>query len=570
MTETMAAYRVVEWQHPPELVEIPVPTVGPGQVLVEVAGCGLCHSDLTMTEMPAEIGDALGWQVPFTLGHESAGRVVEVGAGVTTVAVGDPVALTSPSSCGTCAHCRAGRDSACAHGDTGRGYGRDGGLARYVRADSVRDVLPLGALDPRHAGPLTDAGATTHHAVRRARSELGPGSVAVVIGVGGLGSFAVQILRATTEAHIVAVETDPARREVALALGADEAIEALRRGEGPTEVDAVIDIVGVDDTIRRGLGALRRGGAFVLVGAAGGGFPRPWMGGLPREVTVTSIQGSSIADAQAVIDLAAAGAVTLAVDEFPLTDVATAYQALDAGSPHRPRRRHPLNAELGAECTVSAVRHMVPGTPRRHTGRMTVAEPSLPVGLALEDWTGDARFHEYTRAANPVGRTTPLIPVEQFPASLHRDAATGVVPLDLSGPLGIADGPATSPALLASFATVRAGEALVTEPRATSELYVVMRGAGTTELTGEVDGGAVPGPRAMCSSSPAAAARSTGPPPMPPSTGSPTSPCSAISAWRPPSVVSARPFGPRPATPKSWPRSPPTRPPSAATGSASC
>ena len=210
MTETMTAYRIVEWQHPPELVEVPVPEVGAGQVLIEVAGCGLCHSDLTMTEMPAEIGDALGWQVPFTLGHESAGRVVEVGAGVTTVAVGDPVALTSPSSCGTCAHCRAGRDSACAHGDTGRGYGRDGGLARYVRADSVRDVLPLGALDPRHAGPLTDAGATTHHAVRRARSELGPGSVAVVIGVGGLGSFAVQILRATTEAHIVAVETDPA------------------------------------------------------------------------------------------------------------------------------------------------------------------------------------------------------------------------------------------------------------------------------------------------------------------------------------------------------------------------
>jgi hypothetical protein len=68
---------------------------------------------------------------------------------------------------------------------------------------------------------------------------------------------------------------------------------------------------------------------------------------------------------------------------------------------------------------------------------MTVTEPGLPVGIALEDWTGDARFHEYTRAANPVGRTTPLIPVETFPAALHRDAPTGVVPLDLSGPLGI-------------------------------------------------------------------------------------------------------------------------------------
>ena len=115
--------------------------------------------------------------------------------------------------------------------------------------------------------------------------------------------------------------------------------------------------------------------------------------------------------------------------------------------------------------------------------------PGLPVGVAVEDWTGDALFHEYTRAANPVGRTTSLVPVEQFPASLHRDAPTGVVPLDLSGPLAIDPGPATSPALLASFATVRAGEHLTTAPIATSELYVVVAGAGTTETdAGEVVG----------------------------------------------------------------------------------
>ncbi len=328
MGETMAAYRVVAWGRPPEMVEVPVPAVGPGQVLVEVAGCGLCHSDLTMTQMPGEIGEALGWQVPFTLGHEVAGRVVEVGADVTTVAVGEAVALTSPSSCGTCAHCRAGRDSACPHGDTGRGYGRDGGLARYVRAGSTRDLLPLGDLDPRHAGPLTDAGATSHHAVRRARAELGPGATVVVIGIGGLGSLAVQILRATTDARIVAVDTDPTRRQGALALGADEAVDEVRG----TDVDAVIDIVGVDATIRRGLRALRRGGAFVLVGAGGGGFARPWMGGLPREATITPIQGPSIADARAVIDLAATGAVRVDVEEFALADVARAYRSLDAGT----------------------------------------------------------------------------------------------------------------------------------------------------------------------------------------------------------------------------------------------
>jgi len=342
MAETMTAYRIVEWEHAPELVEVPAPEVGPGQVLVEVAGCGLCHSDLTMLQMSAAFGEALGWRVPFTLGHETAGRVAALGPGVDGLAVGDAVALTSPSSCGVCGHCRAGRDSACTFGDAGRGYGRDGGLARYVRVDGTRSVLALGALDPRHAGPLTDAGATSFHAVRRVRDELGVGSVAVVIGIGGLGSLAVQILRATTDARIVAVDIDDARRRRAADLGAHDVVDgsaeelhrALRRfaTEGSDGVDAIIDIVGTDATIKAGLAALRRGGAFALVGAAGGGFARPWFGGLPREATITAVQGSSIADARGVLDLAQQGRIRVDVDEFALARVAEAYAALDAGT----------------------------------------------------------------------------------------------------------------------------------------------------------------------------------------------------------------------------------------------
>lgn len=77
---------------------------------------------------------------------------------------------------------------------------------------------------------------------------------------------------------------------------------------------------------------MRRGGAFALVGAAGGGYPRPWFGGLPREATITAVQGSSIADAQAVIELAGEGRVQVEVEEFPLSRVADAYAALDAGT----------------------------------------------------------------------------------------------------------------------------------------------------------------------------------------------------------------------------------------------
>ncbi|MDX6234451.1 MAG: alcohol dehydrogenase, propanol-preferring, partial [Nocardioidaceae bacterium] len=108
----MPAYRIVAWQQPPELVEVEVPVAAAGQVLVRVAGNGLCHSDLGMQHLPAEMGEALGWNVPFTLGHEIAGWVDAVGAGVDGVREGDAVALASPTSCGACAMCRRGLDSA--------------------------------------------------------------------------------------------------------------------------------------------------------------------------------------------------------------------------------------------------------------------------------------------------------------------------------------------------------------------------------------------------------------------------------------------------------------------------
>ncbi|MFC4906704.1 alcohol dehydrogenase catalytic domain-containing protein [Actinomadura gamaensis] len=336
----MRAYRIVGWREPPRLVDADVPEPGPGQVLVRVAGCGLCHSDLTMAGISAEIGEAIGWRVPFTLGHETAGRVAEVGAGVTAVRPGDPVALVSPASCGTCRLCARGLDASCPDGLAGRGYGRDGGLAEFVLAGSVRELVPLRGLDPATAGPLTDAGATAYHAVRRVLPRLHPDGTAVVIGAGGLGAFAVQFLRALGGARVVAIDTNPARLDHARELGADDALPGVDGGTaarvaeltGGRGADAVLDFVGADATIAAGVAMVGPAGAFGLVGAAGGGLRAPWSGTLPRDGEVFAFQGSSIADVREVVALAERGAIRNDVEVFPLDRVEDAYAALDKGS----------------------------------------------------------------------------------------------------------------------------------------------------------------------------------------------------------------------------------------------
>jgi propanol-preferring alcohol dehydrogenase len=292
-----------------------------------------------MMAMPAAVGESLGWQIPFTLGHEAAGWVHELGEGVTELTVGDAVAVASPASCGACRWCREGRENACASGLAGRGYGRDGGLADLLLVDDRRALLPIGRLDPGLAGPLTDAGATSHHAVARVLPRLRDEGSVVVLGVGGLGGYIVQILRARSPARIVAVDPDPSRRDLAVRYGADVVVDGVDEGTGrqlrailgSDGADAVLDVVGSDATISCGVRALAPGGAFGLVGAAGGTLRKPWYGTLPRDGELFTFQGSDLSDARAVLDLAAAGRIVVDVVPFALDDVADAYDALEAG-----------------------------------------------------------------------------------------------------------------------------------------------------------------------------------------------------------------------------------------------
>src|SRR3954464_4236650 len=119
----MRAFRLFDWGAAPSHEEVPVPTPGAGQVLVRVAGCGLCRSDLTMRQMPRPVGEKLGWRMPFTLGHEIAGWVAATGARGLGPAEGTPVALAAAGSCGTCWFCLRGMDNSCPQALAGRGYG---------------------------------------------------------------------------------------------------------------------------------------------------------------------------------------------------------------------------------------------------------------------------------------------------------------------------------------------------------------------------------------------------------------------------------------------------------------
>src|SRR5690625_3078345 len=131
----------------PRVVDVDVPEPGPGQLLLEVAAAGVCHSDLAVMSWPAE---EMPYELPLTLGHEGAGRVAAVGPGVSRVGVGDSVVVYGPWGCGVCRKCAQGRENYCPYAaDLGvfpPGLGAPGALAEYVLIDSERHVVPIGDL----------------------------------------------------------------------------------------------------------------------------------------------------------------------------------------------------------------------------------------------------------------------------------------------------------------------------------------------------------------------------------------------------------------------------------------
>lgn len=335
----MKAYQLTEWQKPPEIRDVPVPEPGPGEVLIKVGGAGACHSDLHLMEWPP---GTMGFDPPFTLGHENAGWVEALGAGVEALEEGDAVAVYGPWGCGRCRACRLSAENYCEHqaeiGAFGGGLGLDGGMAEYMLVPHARLLLPLGGLDPRDAAPLSDAALTPYHAIKRSLHLLVPGSTAVVIGVGGLGHMGVQILRALSPAQIVAVDTSADKLRLAREVGADEAIEA---GQGAAEAigeltsglgaELVVDMVGSDDSIALGAAVSRFQSHVTVVGLAGGKFEFAF-GALPFEAQLTIPYWGTAVELEECLELARQGKIHAHVERFPLDRVEDAYAKMREGT----------------------------------------------------------------------------------------------------------------------------------------------------------------------------------------------------------------------------------------------
>ena len=195
----MRAARMYEYNQPLRLEEIPVPDIGPADVLVKVAATGMCRSDCQLIEGYFTQGAPLA--DPITPGHEVAGRIAAVGSdvpGTAALSEGDLVVVNPNWGDGTCRQCREGNEQICGNGQMA-GFGPPGGFAEYMPVPYRHVIVVPDALDPRPEtlAPLTDAGLTPYRGMKKLRQagKLGAGRTVVVIGIGGLGSYGVQYAR---------------------------------------------------------------------------------------------------------------------------------------------------------------------------------------------------------------------------------------------------------------------------------------------------------------------------------------------------------------------------------------
>ena len=261
----MKAVRLIEVNHPLQMQDVPMPTVGEGDVLVRIKASGICRSDVHY-----RAGKSPVWPLPMTLGHEIAGSVEQVGKQVTTVKVGDRVCLHYLLSCGDCYYCSTGNEQFCLQGSM-LGHYSDGGYAEYI-AVPERNAVHLPIEIPFDQGAiLMCSSATSFHALRKSR--LTAGETVAIFGAGGLGISGIQLAQAFGALDVYAVDINAEKLRLAEKYGA---IPVNARSSDPVAeilglthnkgVDVSLELIGLPQTMRQAVQCLAVMGRAVVAG----------------------------------------------------------------------------------------------------------------------------------------------------------------------------------------------------------------------------------------------------------------------------------------------------------------
>jgi NAD+-dependent secondary alcohol dehydrogenase Adh1 len=332
------AARLHAYHEPLAMDDVDEPrAVGPLDVVVRIGAAGLCRTDLHIQE--GQWAEKSGVTLPYTLGHENAGWIHEVGSGVTNVEVGDTVIVHPFITCGLCGPCRRGDDMHCVNGGF-PGISRDGGFADFLLT-SARSVIKLDpSLEPKDIAALADAGLTAIHAVKKALPVLGPGTRAVVIGAGGLGHIGIQCLAAMTPAEIIVADPSESALELAREVGADhtvrvdgshvDTVRELTEGAG---AEVILDFVGEKGAVEDGIAMIQDGGFYYVIGY-GQNLDIPTIDIISREISFIGNLVGTYADLEELMTLTAQGKVRLRTSSYPLDAINDAMADLDEGRLH--------------------------------------------------------------------------------------------------------------------------------------------------------------------------------------------------------------------------------------------
>ena len=292
--------------------EIPSPN-RPGEEIIRVIACGVCHSDLHVAD------GHFGGPLPLVMGHEVVGEHAELGR----------VLLYAPWGCRSsdCAQCSAGLEMICANSHEA-GVVDDGGYSEYMRVPSRDYLIPIGDLDPASTAPLACGGLTAFRAVKRTLSHLEvSGAKAVIIGAGGLGQFAIQFIKKLANVELTVLDMSDDKLATALELGADKAVKRLPAG---VKYDAIIDFVGAKATLDAAAGSVNRQGIIVVVGLAGGRLEFG-VGVIPSEAVLTTSIWGSLDELKELLEFVRERGVVHAVERMPLHQAQEALDRLRRG-----------------------------------------------------------------------------------------------------------------------------------------------------------------------------------------------------------------------------------------------